>query len=196
MIAKRPRHLRLTVGLIAGAAILALSLAQPTIGEEAFSLANVRVQVKEDFRDVQHIGAAALTEWLAKGEEVLLLDVRESDEFAVSHLEGAQRVDPGIWRWTFMNRFGKSVAGKTVVFYCSVGVRSSRLAARVQAALGDAGVKAVFNLDGGIFTWHNERRPLTDGTGPTNFVHSFDARWGKLVDRQELTRTKPEQAVR
>ena len=81
--------------------------------------------------------------------------------------------------------------GKTVVFYCSVGVRSSKLAARLQKALTARGAKAVYNLQAGIFNWHNEHRPLTTGSAPTSFVHPFDDHWGQLVERRDLLSYRP-----
>ena len=101
------------------------------------------------------------------------------------------RVDPGIWRSSFVRRFAGTAKGRTVVFYCSVGVRSSRLAARVQKALREHGATAVEIVDGGIFAWHAERRPLRDAKGETAFVHPYDRHWGKLVARRDLTRTRP-----
>jgi Rhodanese-like domain len=74
------------------------------------------------------------------------------------------------------------------VFYCSVGMRSSSLAAEVQEALVKAGASGVFNLRGGMFGWHNARRPLVDAAGATDFVHPFNDKWGKLVARQEQVR--------
>ena len=100
-------------------------------------------------------------------------------------------MDPGIWQRTFLKRHGEAVKGKTVVFYCSVGVRSSKLAAKLQKALAARGAKAVYNLQAGIFNWHNERRPLTTGSAPTSFVHPFDDHWGQLVERRDLLRYRP-----
>ncbi|MDA7947449.1 MAG: rhodanese-like domain-containing protein [Hyphomicrobiaceae bacterium] len=161
-------------------------------GREPFTLDSVRAQVVRDYGGVSQLSTQAFAARLARRPDVLLLDVREEDEYAVSHLADAVRVDPDIWRGTFMNRFGENVRGKTVVFYCSVGVRSSRLAERVRTTLKEQGAKAVYNLDGGIFAWHNERRPLVNAKGETDFVHPFDSYWGQLVKRGELARKSPE----
>lgn len=187
----REISLRSAFGCFAFVLALTIASVSPTLGDSAFSLAKVREQVRQDYSQVKHLVPEALTRKLADEKNILLLDVREGDEFAVSHIAGAKRVDPGIWRWTFMNKFEKAAAGKTVVFYCSVGVRSSKLAARVQSALLEAGAKAVYNLDGGIFAWHNEQRPLIDIGAPTQFVHPYDSNWGRLVARQSFTRMAP-----
>jgi rhodanese-related sulfurtransferase len=175
------------------ALLLALALIAPqhAHAREPFTLDAVRAQVKQDYAQVPQLSTQALAAQVKQGADILLLDVRESKEFAVSRIKGAQRVDPGIWRWKFMNRFGKHVRGKTVVFYCSVGVRSSRLAENVMAALKEKGAKAVYNLDGGVFAWHNEARSLVNAKGATDYVHPFDSNWGKLVERQALVKSMP-----
>jgi len=175
-----------TASLLLAATLLALPLAA-----KPFTLEAVRSQVRQNFAGVSHLSTKELSRAMAVEDNLLVLDVREENEFAVSRIDGAQRVDPGIWRWQFMNRFGNKVRGKTVVFYCSVGVRSSKLAANVQGVLKELGAKGVYNLDGGVFAWHNEARALVNGKGTTDYVHPFDGAWGKLVKRQELTKVTP-----
>jgi len=155
---------------------------------DPFTLDAVRERVIRDYGGVAQLSTQAFADHMARGTDFLLLDVREEDEFAVSRLKGAERVDPGIWRRSFMNRFADRVRGKTVIFYCSVGVRSSKLAQQVQAALKEQGAKAVYNLDGGIFAWHNEARTLVNAKGKTQFVHPFDEHWGRLVKHNDLLR--------
>ena len=178
---------------VLGALLLALALLAPQLSHarEPFTLDAVRAQVKQDYAQVSQLSADGLARALKNKEGLLVLDVREKQEFAVSHIEGAQQVNPGIWTWNFMSRFGDKVRGKTVVFYCSVGVRSSRLAASVQKVLKEQGAKAIYNLDGGVFGWHNEARALVNIEGSTSYVHPFDGVWGKLVKRQELVKSAP-----
>lgn len=190
---KVSRILLNTIGKIALACLFALvSLAQqPADARDPFTLESIQSQVHRDYSNVSHLSTSTLVDMFGHKEDVLLLDVREADEYAVSHITGAQRVDPGVWSSTFLKQFGDKVRGMTVVFYCSVGVRSSRLADRVQAALKKEGAKHIFNLDGGVFAWHNEKRPLKNAKGTTEFVHPFDNMWGKLVRRQELVNSVP-----
>ena len=190
---KARRTLLNTIGKIASAWLLAFTLLalQPAHAREPFTLESVQSQVHRDYTNIGHLSTSTLVDMFSHKEDVLLLDVRERDEFAVSHIAGAQRVDPGIWSSTFLKQFGDKVKGKTVVFYCSVGVRSSRLATRVQTALKKQGAQHVFNLDGGVFAWHNEARALVNGQGATDYVHPFDGTWGKLVKRQALVKSVP-----
>ncbi len=154
-------------------------------------LSDVEHMVRNVYADVAQLPASRLGDIKDGKHDVVLIDVRESDEFGVSHLDGAIRVDPGIWTSSFLSRFGSEVEGKTFVFYCSVGVRSSKLAGRVQSKLKELGAAGIYNLEGGIFRWHNENRQLVDASGETQFVHKYDDSWGRLVARQDLAVTQP-----
>ncbi len=153
-------------------------------------LKEVVSNVQSRFDDVKHLSEAQAKALIGR-DDVLLVDTRELAEFQVSRLPGAVQLDPDAWRWTVMSQLGEQVRGKTVVFYCSVGVRSSKMAAHVQDAMMEAGAKQVFNLDGGIFRWHNMSLPLEDERGSTDVVHPYDAHWGKLVRRQDHTSYSP-----
>lgn len=65
-----------------------------------------------------------------------------------------------------------------IVVYCSVGYRSSRLARQLRTR----GVKNVFNLEGSLFKWANEGRPVYRGSERVQEVHPFDEDWGELLD--------------
>jgi len=193
-------QLRLRIGravatLIRLAVIIVIVLAPGILSSGhagELTLAGIQSQVVRNYRDVHQMEAGELAELLRKkAEDILLLDVREPDEYGVSHLANAKRVDPGIWRSSFMQRYAKAAKGRTVVFYCSVGVRSSKLAAYVGDALRKSGAKAIYNLKGGVFNWHNRKLPLMNAKGPTPYVHPYDQYWGKLVERRKLTRYKP-----
>lgn len=176
-------------------ALIALPVHVPQAqGKPAFTLENIQKGLLRRYEGVKHMSAAELQKALAgpQKDSLLVLDVREKDEFAVSHLPNAIRVNPGIWHGPFMNRFGTLAKGKTVIFYCSVGERSSKLAKYVQDALKKSGARAVYNLKGGIFEWHNDKYPLMNGNGPTDFVHPYDKYWGQLVKRADKLRYLPQ----
>ncbi|GBF27308.1 putative adenylyltransferase/sulfurtransferase MoeZ [bacterium MnTg02] len=180
---------RLVTALALSLGMQALTAPAGYAGEP--TLKSVQEKIEKKYPDIAHVGTKTLDEKLAAGEKIVLFDVREADEFAVSRIPGAVRVDPGIWSSTFLKRFSELAAGTTAVFYCSVGVRSTRLAAAVQSDLLKRGAKSVFNLRGGAFAWHNEARQLADDQGATKFIHPFNETWGRLVDRKHLLRYKP-----
>ena len=69
---------------------------------------------------------------------------------------------------------------RTVVVYCSIGYRSSRLAEKLRAR----GIENVFNLEGSLFQWANEGRPLYRGEERVYQAHPYDEEWGQLLDRR------------
>ncbi|MEP2102505.1 MAG: rhodanese-like domain-containing protein [Parasphingorhabdus sp.] len=154
---------------------------------DSSSLAGVHNLIERQFAKVNHMDGDRLSN--LSREEIVLIDVREISEFSVSHLKGAFQVDPEMPSHAFVEKYSDISKGKTVIFYCSVGQRSSSFADRVQSALLSSGAKAAYNLEGGIFAWHNERRPLFDNSAkPTRYVHPYDPIWGRMVKHQEHTK--------
>ena len=181
-------RLRPAALLAAFAGFLILTAGTALSGPNA--LQDVQDDVARRWPALTHLPAAKLSELMA-ANTVALFDVREEAEFEVSHIAGAVRVDPGITREDFLARFGTAAKDKNAVFYCSVGVRSSKLATRVADDLKAGGAKEVFDLAGGIFAWHRDERPLTDAKGPTQFVHPNSKSWGSVLSRPELLRMEP-----
>ncbi|RME99768.1 MAG: hypothetical protein D6773_12440, partial [Alphaproteobacteria bacterium] len=64
---------------------------------EPMTLDAVRERVMQDYPAVSQISTGEAAELMARDDGVLLFDVREADEYAVSRIPGAIRVDPGIW---------------------------------------------------------------------------------------------------
>ena len=157
-----------------------------------FSLPALQKDIESRYDGVAHITADKLAKQMSESpESVVLFDVREVAEYNVSHIPGAIQVAPNIWHSPFMKKYAAQLKGKTVIFYCSVGVRSSKLARYVQKAAKTAGATHVANLQYGIFGWHNEGRPLVDNTKATKLVHPYDKHWGQLVTQKDLTSYKP-----
>lgn len=131
--------------------------------------------IRRRFPGVPQIGPEELAQRLKRPEqELVLLDVREREEYEVSHLPGARHVDPD----TSISKLETMLPKNTpIVTYCSVGYRSSALAKR----LSEAGYKDVQNLEGSIFRWANEDRPLERGGMPADKVHPYSNYWGRLV---------------
>lgn len=135
-------------------------------------------KIRADFPEVEQITTDSLATWLSQAEEPpLLLDVRASDEYAVSHLEGAQRVDPDATDFTFLGAVPRDTP---IVTYCSVGYRSSELAKRLQ----EAGFTNVANLEGSIFRWANDGHPVYRQQTQVAEVHPYDSLWARLLHRR------------
>ena len=138
----------------------------------------VHQQIEEDYPHAQSITVDSLAQWLDDPslDPPILLDVREEEEFAVSHLLGATRVDPDETAFAFLEH---AQAATPIVTYCSVGHRSAAVAERLQ----NAGFINVHNLEGSIFKWANEGHPVyRDGEGVEE-VHPYDRWWGQLLQR-------------
>lgn len=153
----------------------------------ADQLDKIHKKIEEQHSQINHIAGAKLEQSLTSDDWVVF-DVREQDEFDVSHILGAIRVDPDIDGDTFLREFATVVEGKNVLFYCSVGRRSSELASRVNTPLLTKGSLSVSNLENGIFGWHNEYRPLMSQSTVTDFVHPYNRWWGRLIKRREMIR--------
>jgi rhodanese-related sulfurtransferase len=157
----------------------------PAGAEQASPLAAVEADVKKAFPNVAVMPTAELEAIEKSGQPVVLLDARSDAEFAVSRIEGARRVDPSMSATQFEDAFGTDLKGRKVVVYCAVGGRSSTLASRIDRVAKEAGADGVYSLQGGIFRWHNEKRPLVGPVGATNEVHPFSANAARLIERQE-----------
>jgi sterol desaturase/sphingolipid hydroxylase (fatty acid hydroxylase superfamily)/rhodanese-related sulfurtransferase len=133
-------------------------------------------EVSADFPKVPRIRGAELARWLGDSNRPppLLLDVRTADEFAVSHLPGARQIDPNLGPRGLLASLDTN---RTLVLYCTVGFRSGLAA----DGLRIRGVTNLFNLEGSIFRWANEGRPLVNDAGPTKLVHPYDRLTGLLL---------------
>ena len=130
--------------------------------------------IEQDFPDVPSVTTAELATLLDGPENVILLDVRAEDEYAVSHLEGAHLATSVAEARAAL---GVAPEDTVIVAYCSVGYRSARLTEALRAE----GIDNVYNLQGSIFAWANEGRAVYQGDLPVRRVHPFDERWGTLL---------------
>jgi rhodanese-related sulfurtransferase len=156
----------------------------------ADNLTEIEAKIAAEFPALDHMNADKLDAMVKAGTPVMIFDVREENEFAVSRLAGARRVAPNSDPAQFVKDIATEAKGKQVVFYCSVGKRSSTLASKAAAGLTEAGAAGVHNLKGGIFRWSNEGRPLEKGPAAVPGkasnsgvdVHPYNSRWGQLID--------------
>lgn len=91
---------------------------------------------------------AELRGWLEEGRQIQLVDVREREEFAAGHIQGARLIPMGEIPW----RYGEIDPSKEAVLICRSGQRSHHVA----LYLMQLGYTRVYNLDGGMLAWERE----------------------------------------
>ncbi len=125
--------------------------------------------IEQKYPTVEHI---TVSEALAvPRDSVVFIDARDAREYEVSHL-------PGAVYYTDESQIKNEIlAGKKVIIYCSVGVRSARLIYR----LGYNKNSGVYNLKGSIFKWVEHKGALENMQGTTERVHPFNTEWGRLL---------------
>jgi rhodanese-related sulfurtransferase len=158
--------------LMTGLIVAALAL----LGIRSIDWFLLKQSLRQRFPKVEWITTARLADWLAdkQRQPPVLLDVRTEVEWNVSRLPGARRVAPNASVEEVTAGMPK---GTPIVTYCAVGYRSGALATKLRAA----GFTSVRNLEGSIFQWANEHRPLVREDEPVTIVHPYSSLWGRLL---------------
>ncbi|OGK96570.1 MAG: molybdopterin biosynthesis protein MoeB, partial [Candidatus Rokubacteria bacterium RIFCSPHIGHO2_02_FULL_73_26] len=99
-------------------------------------------------------GPADLERRLKSGDPVVVIDVRDPDEYRDGHVEAATNISRGFLEF----RIGTAVSDPStpIVLYCQTGLRSV-LAAK---ALRELGYTTVINLQGGYQKWVQSGLPV------------------------------------
>src|SRR5688572_23291740 len=119
------------------------------------------------------ISSEKLNHLITKKARLLLLDTRNKEEYAVSHITGARHLNYRSFNPQKLDTLDRRYP---IVVYCSVGYRSERIGEKLQAM----GFKDVRNLYGGIFEWVNTGNPIIDETSnPTMQVHAYNKYWSQ-----------------
>ena len=112
---------------------------------------------------------------LSKNPNLLLADVRQKKEFAVSHLKGAEENI----NWELIDK------NRPVVLYCTIGYRSIKWG----AALNQRGFHHIYNLNGGILRWKNEGHVVVNQKNQrTDSVHVYSRLFGFLLRKGQAVR--------
>lgn len=155
------------IALLFGGCLLGLSSMEP----------NYKKRLERLYRgSVPFITAPQLKGLLDEGLELYLLDIRNPEEYAVSHIKGAVPLDYEGFRLESVDHIPLDAP---VILYCSIGFRSER----VGEILQKAGYQRVFNLYGGLFEWVNLGYPLYSAGGPTDRVHGYSRGWSRWLKR-------------
>lgn len=135
---------------------------------------SVDQKIDREYPAVNFISTDALFESQQSGVSYpQVFDVREPEEFFVSHLIGAQN-------YSEASAIAKLITNKNteIVVYCSVGYRSAAVADEL-ASLGYSNVR---NLRHSVFEWATKGYPLVNSDGAVKSVHPFNRAWGRLID--------------
>ena len=113
-------------------------------------------------------------------KQTLIIDCRREDEFQVSKIPGAKNLDFKC-EDNELTELLKDVEKDTqIINYCSLGYRSAIMTNRIQNLVKDR--NPVYNLEGSIFKWANENKPLTDHQDqPTLKVHPYSFKFAFLT---------------
>ncbi len=109
-------------------------------------------------------------------DHFVILDAREKEEYALSHIEGALYLGYNEIAEEALADLEKDTP---LVLYCSVGYRSEKMG----EFLKKKGFTNVYNLYGSIFEWVNQGHAIVDNAGyPTKKVHTYHKKWSKWVE--------------
>ncbi len=161
--------LRLSIVFCIIQALIKFYDAMPSYGVKSKSLKAVLNTLLSD--DVPKISVANA----AAKKEVIFLDAREEEEFAVSHLPAAHFVGYKNFSIDSLTSIPKD---KDIIIYCSVGKRSDGIAKKLIAG----GYSRVHNLFGGIFEWANQGKPVYRDGKRTKQVHAYNKFWGQWLE--------------
>lgn len=92
---------------------------------------------------------------LLKTESILLIDVREVDEFANRHIQGALLLPMSVYDPDDVPRLRVD----KIVLMCGIGKRSTAAAKMLINAGFD---RPVYNLTGGVSAWADAKLPLVE----------------------------------
>lgn len=98
-----------------------------------------------EVNNVLPLSVQELKEWINKGDDFLLLDVREDDEWAICHIPQAVHVPMG----RVLQQIPDLQVKGPVAVLCHHGMRSRAVAHR----LTELGMKNIYNVEGGIHAW-------------------------------------------
>jgi rhodanese-related sulfurtransferase len=136
----------------------------------------IELLLKLNFPNVKLINTSEFTQWLDEqaSPTPLIIDARTQEEYAVSHIKSAQRIE--VDNLDIVN-LSQVTLDTPIVVYCSIGYRSAKLAQQLHLA----GYENVFNLSGGIFQWVNLGHPVFQDRHQVEVVHPYNFIWGKLL---------------
>lgn len=119
--------------------------------------------------NLERVDANKAAKLLSNGA-ITILDVRDENEFNVSHLTGALRYKEELLEGLDHNA--------PVLVYCTVGLRSNKLA----QTLREKGFNEIIELQDGLIGWANAQLPLVNSSNKiTDSIHVYNQYFGRLL---------------
>lgn len=188
----------LVTATLAGSTVLTVFACGRPGGPDTDEWPGLQQEIRQRFPRAPQIDTETLADWLDHpelapgGVRPLLLDARTPEEHAVSHLPGARSTPDLATALDVLEEMGRAPSsqaggeGAAIVVYCSVGWRSSDLVQQLRDRGVDNrwNVGNLWNLEGSIFRWANEGRPVVRNGQPVRQVHPFDDRWGRFLETE------------
>ena len=119
--------------------------------------------VTEAVNNIKQIQPHELEQLIDERKDLLILDIREADEFASGHIPGAVLIPRGTLEGAADPSYKKrhkelcQAHSRPIVLVCSTGGRS----ALATYTLNQMGFQETYNLAGGITLWDAEDLPLS-----------------------------------
>lgn len=137
-------------------------------------------KIRRDFPGVKPLVPALLPSMMEAPGKLLLIDSREPSEYGASHLPGA--VNLRTVKEVKDHLTAQKPAPESLVVYGAIGFRAATLADEIRSG-GHGNVEL---LEGGIFRWANENRPLVDPQGrAVTRVHPYNKIYRRLLDPEK-----------
>ncbi len=107
----------------------------------------VKEMVAKAKKSVKKVSAADVKAMIDKKDKVILLDVRDPQEFAAGHLPGAINISRGTLEFVVFNKIQDQNA--KIIVYCKTAARS----ALATKTLNDLGYKNAILMDAAFADW-------------------------------------------
>lgn len=124
--------------------------------------------LRRQFPDSPGIQTNELDDKIQNNQNVFLVDCRRPDEYSVSRIPNATNIHFKCSDEDLKSALKDLDENVTIVNYCSLGYRSGVMTKRIlDLGLDNVSKERVYNLEGSIFKWAQEERPLIDNKGQT-----------------------------
>ena len=110
---------------------------------------------------------------MVQAGEAVLVDVRETDEYATLHIEGTLLQPLSVLR----SLPPDCEAAKAAIYFCNSGRRTSAST----SVLDERRPENAFILEGGIEAWQRAGLPVIQGTGPLPIMRQVHIAAGSLI---------------